>query len=727
MPQSNSCVVIPRTAALAAFAQQGCQSYHSPGSNLAQDCPDALIYTQTVSLAEDHAAASEVAANVLEQETQCGCLCPDPAAATSGVPGEQDASHSNERGAYDPHALRDDQEREAAIQAASNALLHAVERAQPTGLLVERLRQHIAAAETLQLPSKALQTARSELRRLAAKVACVPLMRAAAAGDCNMLEIAMQRIDPRLHKEETVQNGLERARADLCTLRTAALRAVAADAELRGESAGLRVMLVKAERSFVSDADLNDARAVLARVEAVEAEKEDRQQLARRALAAAREASSLVSALMLDEAHELPVEERRGYVEALCTHHAQRVQACLGSAAEEAGALLHRCAAAAAAAADCAAVHADACKPALLRMLRALVQRARSEAEELDAEAARREERRRARAPEPGERPNEHFCPITLELMRDPTTAADGYNYERWAIEKHLLTSSSSPRDARVPLGSTRLVSNVPLRLLIREWPAQQHAFCMRVAALMDERAAESERKRQIAGDVLPQSAPPCRAMESAEPAMAISGDGERREGDEKETERQGHVASAQNCAGHTAGDVKGADPRSTDVAMAASLVVVPQPNTTIVDSSALALRAPQPQPSPVARRQSSRKRAAAIGSARDGAVIPVDATADAAADFAGFVAAHAALEVSTDVAQGPLAPAVENVAAASLRLLGGRRRCVGGADADELVSSRGASCVTTSTTSCKAAQPLHQTRSTLDAAAESKRRRKHA
>jgi hypothetical protein len=50
-----------------------------------------------------------------------------------------------------------------------------------------------------------------------------------------------------------------------------------------------------------------------------------------------------------------------------------------------------------------------------------------------------------------GSFPNEFFCPITLELMRDPVLAKDGHTYERKAIEDWFEQSSGTDRNAISP------------------------------------------------------------------------------------------------------------------------------------------------------------------------------------------------------------------------------------------------------------------------------------
>jgi hypothetical protein len=48
-----------------------------------------------------------------------------------------------------------------------------------------------------------------------------------------------------------------------------------------------------------------------------------------------------------------------------------------------------------------------------------------------------------AAAPDDERRPNEHRCPITLEVMREPVVASDGQSYENLysQFEKSLIRS----------------------------------------------------------------------------------------------------------------------------------------------------------------------------------------------------------------------------------------------------------------------------------------------
>ena len=61
---------------------------------------------------------------------------------------------------------------------------------------------------------------------------------------------------------------------------------------------------------------------------------------------------------------------------------------------------------------------------------------------------------------------DEFLCPLSLEPMADPCTTADGYTYERAAIERWLRTSDVSPRTGcRLP--HKELTPNLALRHLI--------------------------------------------------------------------------------------------------------------------------------------------------------------------------------------------------------------------------------------------------------------------
>ncbi len=69
----------------------------------------------------------------------------------------------------------------------------------------------------------------------------------------------------------------------------------------------------------------------------------------------------------------------------------------------------------------------------------------------------------------PPEPPAHFVCPITQEVMVEPVFAADGYTYERMAIEAWVAGHSTSPM-TNLPLQHQQLTPNLGLRSAIREW-----------------------------------------------------------------------------------------------------------------------------------------------------------------------------------------------------------------------------------------------------------------
>eukprot|EP00966_Prymnesium_polylepis_P230158 5325641-Prymnesium_polylepis.1 len=81
---------------------------------------------------------------------------------------------------------------------------------------------------------------------------------------------------------------------------------------------------------------------------------------------------------------------------------------------------------------------------------------------------AKRQARWQAGIPDPSV-PSELHCPIIRELFTDPVVAADGFTYERSAIEHWLREHDSSP-NTNVRLAHKELVPNVSLRILAKEY-----------------------------------------------------------------------------------------------------------------------------------------------------------------------------------------------------------------------------------------------------------------
>ncbi|KAK2904680.1 hypothetical protein Q8A67_006479 [Cirrhinus molitorella] len=66
--------------------------------------------------------------------------------------------------------------------------------------------------------------------------------------------------------------------------------------------------------------------------------------------------------------------------------------------------------------------------------------------------------------------PKHFLCPITRELMKDPVIAADGFCYEREAIESWINTPNHSSPWTKLPLKNTILTSNRSLKTAIQCW-----------------------------------------------------------------------------------------------------------------------------------------------------------------------------------------------------------------------------------------------------------------
>ncbi|XP_041839495.1 WD repeat, SAM and U-box domain-containing protein 1 isoform X2 [Melanotaenia boesemani] len=66
--------------------------------------------------------------------------------------------------------------------------------------------------------------------------------------------------------------------------------------------------------------------------------------------------------------------------------------------------------------------------------------------------------------------PDEFLCPITRELMREPVIAADGYSYEKEAIESWINTKNRSSPMTNLPLLTILLTPNHTLKMAIGRW-----------------------------------------------------------------------------------------------------------------------------------------------------------------------------------------------------------------------------------------------------------------
>ena len=76
------------------------------------------------------------------------------------------------------------------------------------------------------------------------------------------------------------------------------------------------------------------------------------------------------------------------------------------------------------------------------------------------------------------QRPHEMICSITTDVMQDPVIAADGYTYERSAIQEWFSLSDGRSPKTGLPLVNKNLIPNHALKTMIREWtPGRQGIF----------------------------------------------------------------------------------------------------------------------------------------------------------------------------------------------------------------------------------------------------------
>ncbi|XP_042303084.1 WD repeat, SAM and U-box domain-containing protein 1 isoform X1 [Sceloporus undulatus] len=66
--------------------------------------------------------------------------------------------------------------------------------------------------------------------------------------------------------------------------------------------------------------------------------------------------------------------------------------------------------------------------------------------------------------------PDEFLCPITRELMKEPVIAADGYSYEKEAMENWIIKKRHSSPMTNLPLQRLVLTPNRSLKMAINRW-----------------------------------------------------------------------------------------------------------------------------------------------------------------------------------------------------------------------------------------------------------------
>ena len=72
--------------------------------------------------------------------------------------------------------------------------------------------------------------------------------------------------------------------------------------------------------------------------------------------------------------------------------------------------------------------------------------------------------------------PDAFVCPITQEIMKEPTMAADGFSYERVYIAQWLSTANTSPKTGAV-LPHVLLTPNLNLKTQIGDWLDEKKAL----------------------------------------------------------------------------------------------------------------------------------------------------------------------------------------------------------------------------------------------------------
>lgn len=91
------------------------------------------------------------------------------------------------------------------------------------------------------------------------------------------------------------------------------------------------------------------------------------------------------------------------------------------------------------------------------------------------------------------ERPPQHFCPISKDVMVDPVLAGDGFAYERIFIERWLKENATSPTtNAEMPSVDTLMPAHT-LRQMILEWEENAHDHNLAMRKRVRDEAAQQK------------------------------------------------------------------------------------------------------------------------------------------------------------------------------------------------------------------------------------------
>ena len=72
--------------------------------------------------------------------------------------------------------------------------------------------------------------------------------------------------------------------------------------------------------------------------------------------------------------------------------------------------------------------------------------------------------------------PKSFCCSLTLDLMRDPVSTADGHTYERAAITRWFADGKTTSPNTGAALKHKNLIPNIALRQTIEEWADKNNA-----------------------------------------------------------------------------------------------------------------------------------------------------------------------------------------------------------------------------------------------------------
>jgi hypothetical protein len=135
--------------------------------------------------------------------------------------------------------------------------------------------------------------------------------------------------------------------------------------------------------------------------------------------------------------------------------------------------------------------------------------------------------------------PHEFFCPITLELMSEPTLASDGHSYEREALEEWLQQADSSPMTG-LPLSNLMITPNLSLKQIIQDTIARRRGSTVE----------QETRQRLVGADAKHVGSAPGDGDEKAQakPAAANDANYSTGGGPSEEAESKGELAAKEEA-----------------------------------------------------------------------------------------------------------------------------------------------------------------------------------